>query len=308
MKSIFSKKLLFLSVSTITLVSSVLISCQENSQTTTKNQQTTSSQKPSQNSSKSSQANIIKELTTLNKNVVDNELKPILNENLGIITQLAIPSLSYILKDSLQLKDNNSDSENNNESDLNKTLAEFIVNPKILSLLPKILQIQNDYSSKLKDLEKEAALTNENFQQILKEQTQKKIEVIITKLSNSDFKAQDLPNNASTINSQQDFELAIENYVTYSLVTLLNKNKQNIEEEVGNSQGTNIIDSSILKIYKDLAYQLTSQLKNPLPFIISYFKKLYPNPTATDVDKFTKEVLAKTFENTVNKFLVLLDV
>lgn len=76
MKSIFSKKLLFLSVSTITLVSSVLISCQENSQTTTKNQQTTSSQKPSQNSSKSSQANIIKELTTLNKNVVDNELKP----------------------------------------------------------------------------------------------------------------------------------------------------------------------------------------------------------------------------------------
>lgn len=101
MKSIFSKKLLFLSVSTITLVSSVLISCQENSQTTTKNQQTTSSQKPSQNSSKSSQANIIKELTTLNKNVVDNELKPILNENLGIITQLAIPSLSYILKDSL---------------------------------------------------------------------------------------------------------------------------------------------------------------------------------------------------------------
>ncbi|QJB71558.1 hypothetical protein [Mycoplasma sp. 1654_15] len=302
-----SKKLLFSSISTIALFSTVLVSCgNENEEKPTQiddkdkasNNQSETSNNPSKSTNTAAEQNLTKELQEVHNKFIAEKVKPFIENNSDTITKLLTNLLSNQIQVKLNIQSNTSENEGN-----------LFTNPNFSPLITQSLTLMNDYESSLQNTKTKAELVHIDLKKLIKQESIEKFNRVLAKLKSNEFEKADLPENLDNIKTDQDFENIVNKNINKLLAELLEEKQASIKEQLDklSKEELSVQSSNILITFLPELLKLQTKINKLGDFTSNYIKKLHPNPTKTDIDNFSNSTLKKIIDDTITKYKTLLE-
>lgn len=303
-----SKKLLFSSISTIALFSTVLVSCGNKNEEKAaapidnkdkaSNNQSETSNTPNKSTNPIAEQSLTKELQEVHNKFIAEKVKPFIENNSDTITKLLTNLLSNQIQAKLNIQSNTSENEWN-----------FLTNPNFIPLIEPSLALMHDYESSLKDTKTKAELDKIDLKKLIKQESIEKFNRVLAKLKSNEFEKADLPENLDNIKTDQDFETIVNKNINKLLAELLEEKQASIKEQLDklSKEELSVQSSNILTTFLPELLKLQTKINKLGDFTSNYIKKLHPNPTKTDIDNFSNSTLKKIIDDTITKYKTLLE-